>query len=1118
MTLSLEDIGAPAEMLGGWSLPARARFVPSQAYDILSRDLLRYAREEISGRSFLLSGHRGSGKTALVTQAVHDLSHAIIRDSLRIDGSSKPGGALGLQRPLFVKLHGPSLLASTLPGPGPRSSDAGGGTAAAAEAVDKTPPGERPSSRSHLALVQLTIALYRALASEVAMGFAAHAREIYVRSSGVADYRELAAQLALELDSGAEPAVLRGYWDALSRLPGRRGGSGILWPRHADETLSQLGILDQGFREIIAVATAAQAYRKCVGREAETLSSSEDFKRESASSAGANLGEILNRIGALLAGSVAGGLTASQGAAPALGAGVLVWLLGGVALNWTSTRSRKRVRSSSYTYIPDRSEATLERDLPGVIRRIQDAGLAPVFVLDELDKLPDPRSTIKEIINGLKHLVTDHGFFCFLTDRDYFDLIQRTSEIEVYPTEHTYYSERLLMLYGAEDLLAYLMDAIKGDQAGDRQEDLARVILSLKIIQRAKLNFADLVRDLSSYVGPRGKLRVTAADILMDVRIYYRLAASMQLAIDAVMRAPPLANRLDSEPAFTQLAVDALYMISRCWEEERPTVDLGRQAIRDYLERRMRLDPTSIKSPAGQPALAEADLDFLKEQIEALARYLEDWTELRQAVAQRQDMERFGIRPDAILPTSYTRGLIEKADADHWAFLCDVTGRILQPPSGAGGQAAPRGEADADLLKLTDALRSVIEACGVGVDALVQVGLLPPTISDSILDAAQSVLSDPGATEENRQAAAARLRELKGVLIRHGKRVGQALLLVDYLRDMANLKITEAPLVLGRISRHVALADDSADYNPPLSEVLAVLDLHPAPRLRLGGSDRSIRRWLTEFRRFRSSYGSVARPSLKDPRLGARSWAEWRTRVLDHISGSSSGLLTLGLGSLIYAARDVAPSAWFRSDLDQMGVGDWSGIALRAIGSSERVPLWPALAALRELGFGRPALLLVRDRYLSRAPPKWAQTSDDAAALERIMESAASTTPAALLYVADRGAGILAQPPGRRPVLGLDSHSYPAFQAEIGTLAAMGLFGALIHELPQNGQVAEVAVPPGLKRISTCREASPGTNGSRVDVLGVDTLEKLIDAYELRGRELAGKEWRSNADAAPSAA
>jgi hypothetical protein len=75
-----------------------------------------------------------------------------------------------------------------------------------------------------------------------------------------------------------------------------------------------------------------------------------------------------------------------------------------------------------------------------------------------------------------------------------------------------------------------------------------------------------------------------------------------------------------------------------------------------------------------------------------------------------------------------------------------------------------------------------------------------------------------------------------------------------------------------------------------------------------------------------------------------------------------------------------------------------------------------------------------------------------------------------------------------------------------------------MHELPQNGQVAEVAVPSGLNRISTCREASPGTNGSRVDVLGVDTLEKLIDAYELRARELAGKDWRSKADAAPSPA
>src|SRR5687767_8274651 len=67
----------------------------SNEYRRLYRDLERYTLGQISGRSYLIAGHRGSGKTMLVYKAIEDLTR---------DCQGKP------YRPLFIRLHGPDLL------------------------------------------------------------------------------------------------------------------------------------------------------------------------------------------------------------------------------------------------------------------------------------------------------------------------------------------------------------------------------------------------------------------------------------------------------------------------------------------------------------------------------------------------------------------------------------------------------------------------------------------------------------------------------------------------------------------------------------------------------------------------------------------------------------------------------------------------------------------------------------------------------------------------------------------------------------------------------------------------------------------------------------------------
>lgn len=241
-------------------MPARPRFIQSQTLDNFKRELLAYINQEISGRSFLISGHRGAGKTALSARAVDDISRKVIQDLIKDDRVEIRRPA-GLQRPLLVRIHGPSLLTRELPGPGDsKSSPHSNGPVAGPLSTQAYPnaPSAVPTDEVHSALVQIMIALYRALATEIASAFTTHARaEHRLRPD---DQLELASQFTLELDQAPEPATLRAYWERLGRL-----APGILWPRQVGKRLQELGFADQGFREITALAVAAQAFQVCTG-------------------------------------------------------------------------------------------------------------------------------------------------------------------------------------------------------------------------------------------------------------------------------------------------------------------------------------------------------------------------------------------------------------------------------------------------------------------------------------------------------------------------------------------------------------------------------------------------------------------------------------------------------------------------------------------------------------------------------------------------------------------------------------------------------------------------------------------------------------------------------------
>ena len=135
-------------------------------------------------------------------------------------------------------------------------------------------------------LVQITIALYRALANETAR---CYRDEVLGVSNKLphGDLVELAAQLQLGLDNAPSRATLRAFWQRIGAL--QRGvfwssfyfGAGIsarvrstLWVPNPPP--------DQGMRELVALSTAAQAFQVVSGAISYETVKKESVENESA--------------------------------------------------------------------------------------------------------------------------------------------------------------------------------------------------------------------------------------------------------------------------------------------------------------------------------------------------------------------------------------------------------------------------------------------------------------------------------------------------------------------------------------------------------------------------------------------------------------------------------------------------------------------------------------------------------------------------------------------------------------------------------------------------------------------------------------------------------------------
>ena len=108
------------------------RYIHSSAERLLEQELRNYREEKIKGRSFLIAGHRGAGKTSLVIKALQSVG----------DETSGPL-ARRPRRFLLIYIHGPSMF----------SADDEGSSGASASAPNKAPITTSATTRLGVSLV-----------------------------------------------------------------------------------------------------------------------------------------------------------------------------------------------------------------------------------------------------------------------------------------------------------------------------------------------------------------------------------------------------------------------------------------------------------------------------------------------------------------------------------------------------------------------------------------------------------------------------------------------------------------------------------------------------------------------------------------------------------------------------------------------------------------------------------------------------------------------------------------------------------------------------------------------------------------------------------------------------
>jgi hypothetical protein len=569
-------------------IPADALQARSESLEILRSSLERYLRGEISGRSILISGHRGAGKTTLVDYSV------------RL--AQVPGA-----RPLRVPLYGPNLFPQPLQSETNKAktetkADEKSHSDQKAVGDQKSKEGQKPAddqlTDAQRVLMELTVALYRSLVKEVAQSYE---RVLMIGPRGRPPARpfELGGRLILDLDDAPGPDRLRKFWQMAGALRW-----GVLFPEYRSPfTKFGTGAPDQGIRELVALSSAAQAFRVVAGKldlsESKVESGEDSNTRSSESKIDvkallvATLGLMSGLFGAAGVYFLGTAATAANSADMIKGMGAaLAAAVAAITSARTASRTvtRKVTRGREYKFIRDFKLDTLGRELPNLIDRIRHAGLAPVFVVDELDKVPNLAANLRGLVRQLKPLVAERTFFCFLTDREYYEDLRAQSREIAYAPEHTYFTHRLFVSYSPQGLRAYLDGVLTADAENPQEQrtlEIDILAMTYLMLYRARMHPFDLNVQLQRLAVEQSAGLRRSGEVRTDAG--FRYAITYQLAVETILRQEEVKKRLGQDPYLGQVIYDALYYPADRWDRSARKFDLFLKTLRDHLATRMHL-------------------------------------------------------------------------------------------------------------------------------------------------------------------------------------------------------------------------------------------------------------------------------------------------------------------------------------------------------------------------------------------------------------------------------------------------------------------------------------------------------------------------------------------------
>lgn len=723
--------------------------IDSESARLLRQEMERYCRGTITGRSFLIAGHRGSGKTTLVNSAF-------------LETWKKRERGTQMLRPVYVPLHGPALFPDALivdgatgavaaPGAGDEGDEEEGGGSPSpnvgdveADAAVDVPASKKKvprESEAERALKQITLGLHRTVATEFI-----HRYHRYVkldkgeRAAAVERaMSELAATLESELYDMAPAARLRQLWELASALE-----SGVLFDNGAPRVSTRDEIRGaQGMRELVALSSVVDAYRRISGEARAQLAGRDKSMMKEARQAdlSPDAKSLVAPVTAVLTGGLSAlgtGLATNSALQAALG-GIGGAFIAGSVFKWSSMRTRDRLQTREDQFIFDLSVSTLDRVLPVLIGRLRAAGLAPIFVVDELDKVRDLDTRILKLVHHLKKLVAENAFFCFITDRDYYEGLEREISTHAYGVQHSYFSQRVLVTFNVSDFDVYLQKRLAAppdptlavpnappqapavgapvSAAPTSSDDYPDwIVLRWLLRYASRLHALDLHRELAKLRNEKEAVSYAPGEVRTATR--HRCDLTMQVAIELTLDRPDVRNWIADSPDSRQALYDALYYLPRLQEQGGATIDLesdaGKEAFARYLVRRTNTEHPEREDQLVKLRLASEEFEFLWEQVQAMAQLLLDhgplfeptmsnfwavvaeWDEYREKTSMGR--LRTEVR-DALLLGKDVSVLTGELGALKWRYkrsgdlrqvmAAEAAAPVVPPPAGAGATVPP---------------------------------------------------------------------------------------------------------------------------------------------------------------------------------------------------------------------------------------------------------------------------------------------------------------------------------------------------------------------------------------------------------------------------------------------